>query len=295
MKKRIFSGSGTAIVTPFKDGSVDFSALKRIIDFQIQNNTKAIIVCGTTGEASTLTEEEQKKVIAFTINHTAKRIPVIAGTGSNSTSHAVSLSKFAAAEGADGLLAVTPYYNKTTQKGIKAHYFAIAEATNKPVIVYNVPSRTGLNILPETYMALGAHDNIVAIKEANSNIGALAETRMLTGDTLDVYCGNDNEVVPFLSLGSIGVISVLSNILPKEMSDICELFFEGKVKESAELQISVIELCGALFCETNPIPVKHAAKLIGLCSDELRLPLVAMEEKNRKRLFAAMQQLGLIS
>jgi 4-hydroxy-tetrahydrodipicolinate synthase len=293
MKKTLFKGSGVAIITPFTNGGADYDSFGRIIDFQIQNNTQAIIVCGTTGESSVLSETEYESVIRFAIEKVNKRVPVIAGTGSNNTAHAVKLSKFAQSAGADGLMAVTPYYNKTTQDGLAAHYFAIADSVSLPVIVYNVPSRTGMNIAPETYARLGKHENINAIKEANSNIGALAKTMALAGDSLNVYCGNDDEIVPFLSLGGVGVISVLANIAPKETQDICRLFFEGKTEESAKLQISMIELCGALFCETNPIPVKYGMKLLGYGNGEVRLPLIEMEDK--KRLENAMRKAGLIS
>lgn len=292
-KKTLFKGLGTAVATPFGNNGIDFDSFRKIIDFQIENGAKAIIVCGTTGESATLSEYEQKKIITFALEYVNGRVPVIAGTGSNSTAHASELSKFAANEGADGLLLVTPYYNKTTQNGIVAHCFKIAEDAAKPVIVYNVPSRTGLNIVPETYLKLSVHENIVAIKEANGNIAAAAETCALIGDSLDVYCGNDGEIVPFLSLGAAGVISVMSNILPRETSEICELFYNGQIKESLDLQLSLMEICNALFCETNPIPVKYAMKLTGLCSGEVRLPLVEMEEKNRGRLEAAMRKAGI--
>jgi len=292
-KNRIFTGSGTAVITPFANDGIDFDSFRKIIDFQIENGAKAIIACGTTGESAALSEYEHKKIISFAVEYVDGRVPVIAGTGSNSTAHAAVMSKFAADEGADGLLVVTPYYNKTTQKGLVAHYFKIAEASGKPLIVYNVPSRTGLNIMPETYALLGEHENIVAVKEANGNIAALAESMALCKGSLDFYSGNDGEIVPFLSLGGIGVISVAANILPKETSDICELFFQGKIEESRALQLSMVEICSALFCETNPIPVKYAAKLMGLCNGELRLPLIEFDEKHRGGLEAAMKKAGI--
>jgi len=221
------------------------------------------------------------------------RAPVIAGTGSNSTAHSVKMSKFAAKAGADGLLVVTPYYNKTTQNGIAAHYFTVADSTDKPVIVYNIPSRTGINITPETYLKLSGHENIAAVKEANGNIASTAECRSLTGDSLDVYAGNDSEIVPILSLGGVGVISVMANILPKETAELCELFFSGRIKESLELQLSLMELCGALFAETNPIPVKYAMGRMGFCSGEVRLPLVPLDAKYHGRLESAMRRAGI--
>ena len=292
-KKRIFSGSGVAIVTPFAMGKVDYESFRKILDFQLANGTKAIIVCGSTGEAPTLTDTEHKKIIDFAVEHVNGRAPVIAGTGSNYTDHAVMMSKYAAKAGADGLLLITPYYNKPTQNGIAANFFKIADSTDKPVIVYNIPSRTGVNILPETYLKLSEHENIVAVKEANGNIAAAAECRALTGGSLDIYAGNDSEIVPILSLGGAGVISVIANILPKETSDICELFFDGRIKESLNLQLSLMELCGALFCETNPIPVKYAMKKMGFCSDELRLPLAPLDEKYHGRVEEAMKKAGI--
>ena len=292
-KKRIFSGSGVALVTPFTMDTIDFDSFKKIIDFQLQNGTKALIVCATTGEAPTLTDYEHQKIITFVVEYVAGRVPVIAGTGSNSTDHAVMMSKYAADAGADGMLLVTPYYNKPTQNGIIANYFKVADSTDKPVIVYNIPSRTGVNIVPETYLKLSEHENIVAVKEANGNIAAAAECRALTGDSLDIYAGNDSEIVPILSLGGAGVISVMANIIPRETSELCELFFGGKVKESLAIQLSLMELCGALFCETNPIPVKYAMKRMGFCSDEVRLPLTRLDMKYHGRVEAAMEKMGI--
>jgi len=292
-KKRIFTGSGVALITPFAGDKTDFGSLGKNIDFQLENGTKALIVCGSTGEAPTLTDYEHKKIIDFAVEYVGGRIPVIAGTGSNSTEHAVMMSKYAAKAGADGLLLVTPYYNKPTQDGIIANFFKIADSTDKPAIIYNIPSRTGVNILPGTYQKLSRHENIVAVKEANGNIAAAAECRALTGGSLDVYSGNDSEIVPFLSLGGAGVISVMANILPRETSDICELFFEGKIKESLDLQLSLMDLCSALFVETNPIPVKYAMKLMGLCTGELRLPLVQLDVKNHGRVESAMRSAGI--
>jgi len=292
-KKRIFTGSGTAVITPFTANGIDFKSFRKIIDFQLENGTKAIIVCGTTGEAPVLSDHLQKKIISFAAEYVNGRAPVIAGTGYNSTAHCVKMSKFAAGAGADGLLLVTPYYNKPTQSGLIAHFLAVADSTDKPIIVYNIPSRTGINITPETYAKLSEHENIAAAKEANGNIAAAAECRALTGDSLDLYAGNDSEIVPFLSIGGAGVISVMANILPKETSDICELFFSGKIKESAELQLSLMDMCGALFAETNPIPVKYAMKLMGLCTGEARLPLTPLDARHRGRLEAAMRKAGV--
>ncbi|MCL2009809.1 MAG: 4-hydroxy-tetrahydrodipicolinate synthase [Synergistaceae bacterium] len=292
MKKVLFKGSGVAVVTPFTDGGIDFETYGRLIDFQIESGTQAIISCGTTGESATLSESEHKSVISFAVERVNKRVPVIAGTGSNNTAHALEMSKFAQSAGADGLLVVTPYYNKTTQNGVVAHFHAIADSVNLPIMVYNVPARTGLDVLPATYAKLAKHENINCIKEANSNIGGLAKTISLAGDALNVYCGNDDEIVPFLSLGALGVVSVMANVAPRQVQDVCRLFFEGKIKESAELQISLIELCNALFCETNPTPVKYGVKLLGYGNGKVRLPLIEMEDKNR--LETAMKKAGII-
>lgn len=289
MKKTVFTGAATAIITPFKDGKIDYKAYKDMLEFQIKNSIDAIVVCGTTGEASTLDDKEHKEMISFTVEKVAGRVPVIAGTGSNDTDYAIQLSKFAASEGADALLLITPYYNKTTQKGLIKSFNVIADATDKPCIIYNVPSRTGVNILPETCVELAKHENIVAIKEASSNISQIASIAHLCGDSIDIYSGNDDQIVPILSLGGKGVISVLSNLLPKDTHDICELFFNGKLNESLDLQLKYLELINALFCEVNPIPVKTAMAMLGLCTEEMRLPLCEMEDKNRARLAEAMK------
>ena len=286
-------GSGVAMITPFTTNGIDYKSIGKIIDYQLKNGTKAIIACGTTGEAPALSEYEQKKVITFIVEYVNGRIPVIAGTGFNSTAHSVKMSKFAAKAGADGLLLITPYYNKPGQNGIITHFFTVADSTDKPVIIYNIPSRTGVNITPETYLKLSEHENIAGVKEANGNLAAAAECRALTDGALDIYSGNDSEIVPFLSLGGAGVISVLANILPKETSDICELYFAGKVKESMRLQLSLTELCGELFAETNPIPVKYAMKLLGYGNGNMRLPLTPLDEKSKVRLEAAMKKAGL--
>lgn len=289
MKKTIFKGAATAIVTPFKDNEIDYTAYEALLEFQIKNNIDGIVVCGTTGEASTLSDEEHKKLISFTVEKVNGRVPVIAGTGSNDTAYAVQLSKFAEDEGVDGLLLITPYYNKATQRGLIKSFYQIADATDKPCIIYNVPSRTGLNVLPETCYELSKHENIVAVKEASSNIVQIASIAAMCGDDLTIYSGNDDQIVPLLSLGAAGVISVLSNILPKQTRDICHLYFEGNHKESLALQLRYMDLINALFCEVNPIPVKTAMEHLGMCSQEMRLPLCEMEEKNRQKLIRAME------
>lgn len=295
MKDLIFKGAGVAMVTPFKENNeVDYEELSKLIDFNIENGTNAIIITGTTGESSTLSDEEHKEVIKYTVEYVNKRIPVIAGTGSNDTEYAVQLSQYAEKVGADGLLIVTPYYNKATQKGLIEHYTYIADRVNIPIILYNVPSRTGVNIAPETYLALSKHKNIVAAKEASGDLSTLLKTRALCGDNLAIYSGNDDQIVPILSLGGAGVISVLSNVMPKETSDICKLYFEGKVKESAELQIKLCDLINALFVEVNPIPVKTALRFMGYNVGALRMPLSEMTEGNLETLKKALKNHGLI-
>ena len=294
MKELIFEGAGVAIVTPFKNNMVDFDALGSMIDFQINNKTDAIVICGTTGEASTLTDEEHKECIKFAVERTAGRVPVIAGTGSNDTDYAISLSRYACDVGADALLLVTPYYNKATQKGLIQSFKAVADATNKPIVLYNVPSRTGCNISVSTYKELAKHERIVAVKEASGNISAIAEMVAEVGDDLALYSGNDDQIVPLMSLGGKGVISVLSNVMPKETHDICELFATGKVKESAAMQLKYLELINSLFCEVNPIPVKTACALMGMCTEEMRLPLCPMEDNTRARLVNALKAHNLI-
>ena len=293
-KNTIFTGSGVAIVTPFKDGAVDYDALGNIIEFQIANSTDSIIICGTTGESSTLTDEEHRACIEYAINKVAGRVPVIAGTGSNDTAYAVELSKFACKAGADGLLLVTPYYNKASVKGLIAHYKAINDAVDCPCIIYNVPSRTGCNVTLPVYKGLLDCENMVAIKEASGNISQIAEILSTFGDRFDVYSGNDDQIMPILSLGGKGVISVLANPMPRETHDICALWFEGKVKEAADLQLKLIPFCKALFCEVNPIPVKTAMAAMGFCSNELRLPLCEMEDANKEKLLAEMKKLELL-
>lgn len=291
----LFTGAGVAIVTPMNaDGSVNYEKLAELLEFQIANETDAIIICGTTGESATLSEEEHSEVIRFCIKTVNHRIPVIAGTGSNCTETAVKLSKEAEADGADGLLVVTPYYNKATQSGLIAHFTKVADSVKIPIILYNVPSRTGCNITPATAAKLFKEvDNIVGIKEASGNISQVAELAALTEGKMDIYSGNDDQIVPIMSLGGKGVISVLSNIMPKETHDICELYFEGKVKESAELQLKLLPVINNLFSEVNPIPVKKAMNLMGCGVGPLRLPLTEMEEDHAAVLAEAMKNAGI--
>lgn len=294
MKKTIFKGAGVAIITPFTEDGVNYDELGRIIEDQIANGTDAIVITGTTGESSTMSDEEHKEAIRYTVEKVNKRIPVIAGTGSNETSYAIQLSKYAEKVGADGLLLVTPYYNKATQKGLIAHYTAIADAVNIPIILYNVPSRTGVTIQIPTFVELAKHPNIVAVKEASGNLSAVAKIRHAVGDALDIYSGNDDQIVPILSLGGKGVISVLSNVAPKKTHDICQLYFDGKVEESAKLQIELIDLIDALFCEVNPIPVKVAMRMLGYEAGPLRLPLCEMEPAHEEQLRQALKAHGLL-
>ena len=293
-KTTIFTGAAVAIVTPFKNNQVDYESLAALIERQIENSTDAIVICGTTGESSTLTDEEHKECIRFCVEKTAGRVPVIAGTGSNDTDYAIALSKYACEVGADALLLVTPYYNKATPKGLIKHFTAIADATDKPIILYNVPSRTGVNISLPVYKELAKHDRIVAAKEASGNISAVAALAEACGNSLDIYSGNDDQIVPILSLGGKGVISVLSNVVPKGTHDIVALWNEGKTKESLALQLKYLDLINALFCEVNPVPVKTAMGLMGLCADEMRLPLCEMEENNKDRLATALRNHGII-
>ena len=294
MKRLIFKGAGVAIVTPFTEDGINFPEFGRLIDVQIAGHTDAIIVAGTTGEAATMSDEEHKEAIKFAVEHTKGRVPVIAGTGSNDTAYAIQLSQYAEQVGADGLLLVTPYYNNCTQKGLIEHFTKIADSVNVPCILYDVPSRTGVSIKVPTYAALSKHPNIVAVKEANGDLSSILRLRYAVGDELAVYSGNDDQIVPILSLGGMGVISVLSNVAPKETHDICQLYFDGKVKESAALQIAFTDLADALFCETNPIPVKTAMRLMGYAAGPLRLPLSEMEPENLKKLETALKAHGLI-
>lgn len=293
-KETLFTGAGVALVTPFSGGEVDYDCLANLIEYQISNGTDAIITVGTTGEGSTLSDEEHRAVMKFTVEKVAGRVPVIAGTGSNDNAYAISLSKYACEVGVDGLLLVTPYYNKTSQRGLVKAFVEVADAVDKPIVLYNVPSRTGMNISISAYKELAKHENIAAVKEANGDISSVAQLIHECGDMLDVYSGNDDQIVPILSLGGKGVISVLSNVAPKETHDIVSLFLEGKTKESAALQLKYLDLINALFAETNPIPVKAAVAMMGLCSDEIRSPLCAPEESTLCRLESEMKKLGII-
>ncbi len=292
----VFQGAGVAIVTPmYEDGAVNFDKLGELLEEQIAGGTDAIIICGTTGESSTLTHEEHLEVIRYAIDKVAKRIPVVAGTGSNCTETAVYLSQEAEKYGADGLLLVTPYYNKATQKGLKLHFSKIANSVKIPVILYNVPSRTGTNILPETAVWLAEHvENIVGIKEASGNISQVAKLMSLAKGKIDLYSGNDDQIVPILSLGGKGVISVLSNVAPRQTHEIVASYLAGDVERSCQLQLEAVELIDALFCEVNPIPVKTALNLMGKNAGPMRGPLCEMEEKNVERLKAAMERYGLL-
>ena len=276
------------------NSSNNFEELKRLIDFNIDNGTDAIVIAGTTGESSTMSDEEHKEAIRFTVEYVKKRIPVIAGTGSNDTAYAVELSKYAESVGVDGILVVTPYYNKATQSGLVKHFTYIADRVNVPMILYNVPSRTGVNILPETYVELAKHPRIVAAKEASGDLSQVAKIKALCGDNLDIYSGNDDQIVPILSLGGKGVISVLSNVMPKEAHEICSLYFEGKIEESAKMQTDYLDLINNLFIEVNPIPVKTALGLMGYNVGNLRMPLFAMEGKNLETLKDSLKEYGLI-
>ncbi len=293
MKKLPFTGSGVAIVTPFKNGQIDFDKLGELIEFHIANETDAIIVCGTTGESATMPDAEHISAVEYSVKKAAGRIPIIAGAGSNDTHHGVQLSIAMEKVGADALLSVTPYYNKATQKGLIKHYTAISEAVNIPIILYNVPSRTGVNIQPETLLKLSELENIVGVKEAGGNISQVAKIAALCGDKVAIYSGDDDMIVPVMSLGGVGVISVVANILPKETHDITARFFEGDIKGARELQLKMYDLIKALFIEVNPIPVKTAMNMLGFDVGELRMPLCEMEEKNEAVLRAELEKFGL--
>ncbi len=293
MKQTLFTGSGVAIVTPFTKAGVDYEKLAELIEFHIQNGTDAIIACGTTGESATMPDKEHCEVIRFTVETAAGRIPVIAGTGSNDTAHCIELSKEAEKLGADGLLLVTPYYNKASQKGLIQHYNLVADAVSCPIILYNVPSRTGVNILPETCLELSKTNNIVAVKEASGNVVQAMEIKRLCGNDLDIYSGNDDLTVPLLAVGSKGVISVAANIVPQEMHDMVSLYLAGETEKSLDMQLKLLPLMSALFAEVNPIPIKTAMNLMGMQVGELRLPLCEMGEKGLSVLKKAMADYGL--
>lgn len=289
MKKIPFTGSGVALITPFNENGVNFKLLEELIEYHIKEGTDAIIICGTTGESSTMTSDEHKETIRFTVEKTNKRIPVIAGTGSNNTAHAIEMSKYAESVGADGVLVVTPYYNKTTQKGLVEHYTTIANSISIPVIAYNVPSRTGLNITAATAKKLSKVENIVAIKEASGNFSQIAEIAATCGDDLYLYSGNDDQVVPMLSLGAKGVISVSANIIPSDTHKMVMSYIEGDINTAKELQLKAIDLINALFIEVNPIPVKAAMELKGYNVGKCRLPLTTMSEANLEILKKAIE------
>ncbi len=294
MKQIPFKGACVAIVTPFDETGINFAELGRMIDYQIENLTDAICITGTTGEAATMNDAEHKAAIKFTVEHVNGRVPVIAGTGSNDTAYAIELSKYAESVGVQGVLLVTPYYNKCTQLGLVAHYNKIADSINVPAILYNVPPRTGVDIKPETYAKLAKHPNIVAAKEANGDLTSILRTRKLCGDDLAIYSGNDDQTVPILSLGGAGVISVMSNVAPRETHLICQNYFDGKIDEASRMQIDYCDLIDALFCEVNPIPVKVAMRLQGWNVGALRMPLCEPESKHVEQIKTALEVHGLL-
>ncbi len=292
-RKPIFTGAASALITPMNENGVDYENFKRLIEWQIAEGISALVIAGTSGEASTLTDEEHREVLKFAVDVVAGRVPVIAGTGSNDTDYAIDLTKYACEIGCDAMLVVTPYYNKATQKGLIKMFTAIANASTKPVILYNVPSRTGVNIEPATYAVLAEHPMIQGIKEANGQIDKIVETMALVGDKLDLYSGNDDQIVPLLSVGAKGVISVLSNVLPKETDEMCKKFFAGDVKGAAEMQFKYFGLVKALFSEVNPIPAKAAMAAMGFCEDYVRLPLTVMEDEHKAVLLEKMREQGI--
>ena len=292
-KKTIFEGAATALITPLTEKGVDYDALRKLVNWQIEEGIDALVICGTTGEGSTLTDEEHKEVLRVALEAAAGRVPMIAGTGSNDTAYAIQMTQHACQMGYDGVLVVTPYYNKATQNGLVAHYTAIAQASTVPVIIYNVPGRTGVNIAPATYEKMSKVPNLSAIKEANGNISAVVETATLCGEAMDIYSGNDDQIVPIMACGGKGVISVLSNLLPKETSQLCHKMLEGDVAGAMEMQKKYLALTNALFSEVNPIPAKAAMAAMGFCENYLRLPLTPMEEAHEKHLLECMRQVGI--
>lgn len=293
-KKSIFRGAATALVTPFCDGKVDYISLGRLIDRQIKNDIDALVICGTTGESATLSDKEHREVLAFALEKADGRVPMIAGTGSNDIAHAVETSRFASRLGYDALLCVTPYYNKATERGLVKSFNAIADASEKPIILYNVPTRTCTNITLPVYRELAGHENIVAVKEASGNISAIARLICECGDDLDIYSGNDDQTLPLLSVGGQGVISVVSNLIPKEMSELCRAWFDGEIVVAREIHEKHLNLMNLMFCEVNPIPVKTALSLMGLCPGEFRLPMCEGEESTKEKLREALQKYDLI-
>lgn len=294
MKKTIFKGIATALITPFNEDGINYEQFGKIIDWQIDSGINALVIAGTTGEASTLTDDEHRDAIAYAVKRAGGRVPIIAGTGSNDTGYALDLTRCACEAGADAVLVVTPYYNKATQKGLVKMFTEIADKSTAPVILYNVPSRTGVNIEPDTYRILADHENIVGIKEANGNLSKIVETMHYVHEKLDLYSGNDDQIVPLMSLGGVGAISVLSNIMPRETVEICEKFFAGDVAGAAKLQYKYHSIIDALFSEVNPIPVKAAMAKMGFCDNSLRLPLTEMDEAKAEKMYAIMRSHGLI-
>ena len=295
MKKIIFKGSGVAIVTPMhSDGTINYDVLGDLIEFQIKGGTDAIVVCGTTGESATMSDEEHYNVVKYAIEKVDKRVPVIAGTGSNDTKHAIELSMAAEGLGVDGLLVVTPYYNKTSQKGLIRHYNCIADSVDTPIIVYNVPSRTGCNIKPETYFELSKHHHIVAVKEANGDVSSVAKTRALCGNNLGIYSGCDEQTIPIMSLGGLGVISVFANVCPRESHDLTAKFLNDELKESQEIFYKSLDLMNTLFCDVNPIPVKAALNLMGFECGECRMPLTSIDSAGLAKIREALKSFGLL-
>ncbi len=291
----IFKGSAVAIVTPFnKDNKVDYEKLKELLEWHIEEKTDAIVICGTTGEASTMTKEEKEKTIKFTVDTVNKRIPVIAGTGTNNTEASIEMSKYAESVGVDALLVITPYYNKTTNKGLFKHFEAINNAVNTPIILYNVPSRTGVNITPKQLLELTKLNNIIAIKEASGNISQIAEMKSICKDKLDFYSGNDDQTIPIMALGGLGVISVLANIMPKEVHDMAQAYLDGDIKKALNLQLDTIDIINKLFIETNPVPVKTALNIMGKEVGNLRLPLCEMDDNNLDLLIETLKKYNLI-
>ena len=290
----IFKGSGVAIITPFNENGIDYEKLRELLEWHIKESTDAIVICGTTGEATTMTEQEKKDAIKFTVDVVNKRIPVIAGTGGNNTKTSIEMSLYAESVGVDGILVITPYYNKTNAEGLIMHFKSINDAVKTPIILYNVPSRTNMNITPQTLLKLTELNNVVAIKEASGDISQVAKMKALCGDKIDIYSGNDDQIIPILSLGGIGVISVAANIIPKTVHDMCDLYLKGDCFKATKLQLDYLELMNNLFIETNPIPVKTAMNVIGMNVGELRLPLYEMNNKNKETLVNTLKKYNLV-
>ena len=291
--KSVFKGAATALVTPLNENGIDYENFERLLNWQVEEGINALVICGTSGEGSTLSDEEHRAALKFAYDVVGGRVPMIAGTGSNDTAYAIELTKFACEVGYDAMLVVTPYYNKATQNGLVKMFETIADASTKPIILYNVPSRTGVNIEPETYARLAEHPMITGIKEANGNIAKIVETKALVGDKLDIWSGNDDQIVPILAAGGSGVISVLSNVLPKKTVELCNKFFAGDVKGSMDMQCEMFDLIKALFCEVNPIPAKAAVAALGYCENYVRLPLTPMEKQHEEVLLECMRKQGL--